>query len=370
MDELLKKRLLGAALLTGLVTIFGPLLMKDKDAPSPKDVPAPIKGVVTQPMPLPLSPSAEAEKKQTDAALPSKAIPKSGYQIIPLNEPPPSPPPAPVLPPKTEPDKEGTIGNTTTIDGTFPPDEGEGKPFQTKPSKPVSTHSVEPVKPESITPKVPAKQEIHRTEPEKSNMEKKSDTPLAPTSRSIHPRAPDSSHTEKKPHTEKVPAPPHKPTSVLPSIDKSSASTTKQVEKHKPISTQHIPSEKAVKPAGIHSLHPVEKQEPDKVQTEYLSHTSKVPKTNVSEQKTDLPSEPKGWVVQVGTFTVEANAHALIKSLHSQHVSASLRVLQNRQGNPYYKVITGPHATRERAEEIQKKITSTTGTEGIILPHH
>jgi len=90
MDQPLKQRLTGTAIVVSLIVIFVPLFFDDKDqqgskgsAPEMAELPATLE---ERPMEIPRSGADTAETEKTDAVTGSGA-----YRIIPLNDPPPKP---------------------------------------------------------------------------------------------------------------------------------------------------------------------------------------------------------------------------------------------------------------------------------------
>lgn len=77
---------------------------------------------------------------------------------------------------------------------------------------------------------------------------------------------------------------------------------------------------------------------------------------------------PSAWIVQVGSFTGEANARALADKLRKHNVAVFVDSVAG-SGGALYRVRVGPELSKSRAEQIQKQIENAVGIKGIILPH-
>lgn len=73
-----------------------------------------------------------------------------------------------------------------------------------------------------------------------------------------------------------------------------------------------------------------------------------------------------GWVVQMGSFSREANARSLMADLRK----AGYAVLIERRGSqqrPSYRVKVGPVTTRDQANALKASLKKTSGIDGIVM---
>ncbi len=71
------------------------------------------------------------------------------------------------------------------------------------------------------------------------------------------------------------------------------------------------------------------------------------------------------WMVQVGTFTVARNAHALEARLTQSGFNAHVeKVLSGNR--PGYRVRVGPEQTRDQARQLKDRIAARLGLEGMV----
>jgi cell division septation protein DedD len=75
------------------------------------------------------------------------------------------------------------------------------------------------------------------------------------------------------------------------------------------------------------------------------------------------------WVVQLGSFNSEANARILVEKLRQAHFSTHIETMTTGSGAMMYRVQTAPEMDRRRADETLKKMESSSGVHGIVLPH-
>jgi len=72
------------------------------------------------------------------------------------------------------------------------------------------------------------------------------------------------------------------------------------------------------------------------------------------------------WVVQLGSFSSEANANALNKKLRKAGYTAFVEPLKQKSG-VIYRVRVGPELLRSNALALQKKLKKTTNMDGIVV---
>jgi len=88
------------------------------------------------------------------------------------------------------------------------------------------------------------------------------------------------------------------------------------------------------------------------------------------ENKVTKPAVKKpivsGWVVQLGSFSVQKNALKLRDSLRKNgHASFVEEITHN--GKKSYRVRVGPEQTRELANELKKKLKAETKLDGFVV---
>ncbi len=97
------------------------------------------------------------------------------------------------------------------------------------------------------------------------------------------------------------------------------------------------------------------------------------PRKPVSEQasavapKTDS-GEPQAWVVQMGSFSEQANAMALRDRIRSKRYPAYVEAVDTFQGT-IYRVRVGPERTRAKAEALQTRLRKVFNLNGMVFPH-
>ena len=80
------------------------------------------------------------------------------------------------------------------------------------------------------------------------------------------------------------------------------------------------------------------------------------------------PSEVTGWVVQVGSFSKQANAEQLRDKLRKLGM-ASFVVTGVSDSQTVYRVRVGPEVNREDAEKLQAKIKQKTKLNGLVMKY-
>jgi DedD protein len=76
-----------------------------------------------------------------------------------------------------------------------------------------------------------------------------------------------------------------------------------------------------------------------------------------------------GWVVQVGSFSSEANALALRDKLRKQKFPAFVEALASDEGKPIYRVRVGPELDTDRAQALRQKLSEKAKIDGIVMHH-
>jgi DedD protein len=342
MDEQLKRRLMGAAIVTALAVIFVPMAFEDKSAAPAEtaaaDIPTVPDTIEQTAIELPKSPEDVA---QPEAAAPErqdgKKAPETGsYRIVPLEDAPPKPAPAPAK--AAGPGAGAPSDAEAEEEEEFADDEG-GEASAVQPAVTGPKASLAPGK-TADKGKAPAPQKVKPA----AKVAADAPTPAVP---------------EEAPR----PAAPAKP----------KAAPAKAPE---PIA----PKPKAAPaPARAPAEPPVVKNPNPKPVAEAAPAEAAAPKPAPVAQGTPakpMPAKPKEaagapstWVVQAGSFTAEANAKALVEKLRKQNLPANIHITHKESGD-IYRVTVGPELNRARAEQMQKQVEGAVGIKGILLPRH
>jgi DedD protein len=92
---------------------------------------------------------------------------------------------------------------------------------------------------------------------------------------------------------------------------------------------------------------------------------------------TTMPSQPanpakveqaRAWVVQVGSFSQQANAISLRDKLRKHKFTAFVESIQSF-GSTVYRVRVGPHVLRTDAEAQQASLAKQLNVKGVVLAH-
>lgn len=360
MDDQLKRRLMGATIVTALAVIFVPMLFEDKSAgPSggaPSEVPALPEPIEQRAIELPKS-AADVAPAEDSTGKSTKRAPETGYRIVPLEDTPPKPAkPAPAQTPAAQaelevPPEEDLIG-----------DEGGEAPEEQPPAK----AKVSALKPATAPDKAAD------TGTKAASGKKPKAGASGPVARAMDGGEPEADEPPALGEEEAAPsAQPPKP-KAAPAAGKPAEVPPKKPEKAKP---SHVPPPKpaaakpeSVKPAAkAAAAKPAPVAEPAEEESAPPARPS--PAKPAGRTAAPPPAEPpSAWVVQAGSFAGEANARALADKLRKQNLPAYVHV-SHRESGDIYRVTVGPELNRARAEQIQKQIESTVGIKGMILPH-
>lgn len=91
------------------------------------------------------------------------------------------------------------------------------------------------------------------------------------------------------------------------------------------------------------------------------------PETTASKTPTNIPSN--AWMIQVGSFGSEANAHGLANELQKSGFKAFVELIQGNNGASLYRVAVGPQAGRGNAESIRDSLLQKMGMKTLIKPY-
>ncbi len=326
MDEQLKRRLVGAAVISGLAVLIVPQFFEDK---SPTD-----SAGLPQPLALPRQTGAAApEADAQSASRETQEAParKRKYEVVPLDD-------APAATPQTAP---------ATQDASV-----------------------------AATPSTAAAPEATVETPAYRDEDAEVPAPL------IKPRAVSSRSAKSKPVTSKPPAetasgptPAKKPrlpapeTSVPPAASKPKASP-KPARTEAPASPKPAKAGKTAKPVAEISIPRAPENSPTKPAPTVKKEAEKPAKKSAAAApiKPAATKTAKGasWTVQAGTFADEANAKKLADKLKKSGLPVKIHPAEGSNGK-VYRVTVGSSLDRSRAEKVQKNLSSQHGVKGMML---
>ena len=115
-------------------------------------------------------------------------------------------------------------------------------------------------------------------------------------------------------------------------------------------------------PAPVHKVKPASKEPPKKT----VKSTAKTDRKPA--QKSLRAGKGAGYVVQVGSFSLNANAESVKKKLAKAGFPAFVQeVIIN--GKPIYRVKVGPRPSRGDADQLRLRLIDKLHMEGIIVAH-
>jgi DedD protein len=79
-----------------------------------------------------------------------------------------------------------------------------------------------------------------------------------------------------------------------------------------------------------------------------------------------LANQPAAWVVQLGTFSHEANAKRLIAGLRKKGYDAYFRPLIDVRGHRFLRVFVGPEIRKVSAKQLLKKLSADFHLRGAV----
>lgn len=315
MDEQLKRRLVGAAIIIALAVIVVPFFFEDK---APKDASELPDAMDARPLVLPkqesaASDSAPASEKRTSAA-PSK---KRSYEVVSLDDP---SKPANESPAEAAPK---TAAVNESAEEPIADEEGEAR-------------MEEAPKPQAVKPVSPARAAAPKIAP-------------AP----VKPKAPAVVADEPQVAPKRVEA---APTKVRPIEPSSAAHKTAATTDVAPVVKK--PQANTASPKGAVSVPPVAKPNGAQVQA---------PTKPVLASSGAQASQAAVYTVQAGTFNDETNASTLVEKLKKRNLPARLIAIEGPNGK-VYRVTVGSKLDHGKAEQIQKQLAAQDGLKGLIMP--
>ena len=322
MDEQLKRRLVGAAVIMLLAVIVIPLFFEDKSPKDPSTLP---EAMQEHPLALPPADSAGASpaiaEESTPAPSPVTSNKKRKYEVVPLDD-------SPAKPVKVEPAPQDPAPNVVS---TMPAD-----------SAPYSEDEVEDTSPiPSVSGESPAPSSKPKTATRKP-------TATITESQAVKPKA-KSTVTETQTRAGSAPTSSRKSENSTPTKPvKTTTSSTANKPTTNVKSTTEAPAKKSATP-GVATASQATKKSPA------------LPATKPKQS-----AEGKSWTVQAGTFADESNARNLVENLRKRNLPAKVHVVEGRSGK-VYRVTVGSGLEKNQAEKIQKQLSSRDGVNGVIL---
>ena len=314
MDEQLKRRLVGAAIIIALAVIVVPFFFEDK---APKDASELPDAMDARPLVLPKQESAASESAPASEKRPSAAPSKKrSYEVVSLDDP---SKPANESPAETAP-KTATVNESA--EEPLAGDEGEAG-------------LEEAPKPQAAKPVSPARAAAPKIVP----------APDRPKSAAV-------AADEPQGVPKRVEAPPTKVRPIEPSsaAHKSAVTTDAPPVVKKPQATTAAPKSAA-------SVPPVAKPNGAQVQS---------PKPVPASSGAQAP-QAAVYTVQAGTFNDETNASTLVEKLKKRNLPARLIAIEGPNGK-VYRVTVGSKLDHGKAEQIQKQLAAQDGLKGLIMP--
>ena len=112
----------------------------------------------------------------------------------------------------------------------------------------------------------------------------------------------------------------------------------------------------------------------DKVLTDPVKQTNTIPAAQQTDKtKPKADSKPaktltkSSWLVQVGSFSSNENANALVKKLEANQLKAFARPATLDNGKVLYRVYVGPWLEKKQAEQRMDKVRTITQLNPIVI---
>ncbi|RQW83482.1 MAG: hypothetical protein EHM62_01990 [Methylococcus sp.] len=334
MDELLKRRLVGAAVISGLAVLIVPQFFEDKSPAGSAGLP--------QPLELPRQTNAAPAEAGSDSqSAPRENMEASSkkrkYEVVPLDDAPAAAPHAATAnqdaavsrPPST-----GAAAPEATLETPAYRDEDAEAPAPLIKPRAASSRSSQSAKSKPVASKSPAE----------------AGSVLAPAKKA---RA----STAETPVPSAAPKP------------KVSAKTTRTEASSSPNPTKTGKTAKPVVKAGTSRT--VENPTPKPSATAKREGEKPAKKTDVAASGQNKPAATKSakgssWTVQAGTFADESNAKKLAEKLKKSGLPVKVHPAEGSNGK-VYRVTVGSSLDRSRAEKVQKNLSSQHGVKGMML---
>ena len=146
----------------------------------------------------------------------------------------------------------------------------------------------------------------------------------------------------------------------------------------KPFESQIVSLDKSKPTAAVElpvtappTTRPVELPSSEKITEVVIPPEPKTPtptqKITANKAPANVPSN--AWMIQVGSFGNEANAHGLANELQKAGFKAFVELIQGSNGASLYRVAVGPEAGRGNAELIHDSLLQKMGMKTLIKPY-
>jgi DedD protein len=109
-------------------------------------------------------------------------------------------------------------------------------------------------------------------------------------------------------------------------------------------------------------------KEPEKSNTTITAKAAQTQQTEPKKSTSETSPASQGWVVQVGTFSNDDNAHRLRDKLKKHGFLVKL-VDVELKGEKAVRVRVGPYRQKRVAEKAQTQIRQKVGLEGVVLAY-
>ena len=96
--------------------------------------------------------------------------------------------------------------------------------------------------------------------------------------------------------------------------------------------------------------------------------TKSKPGASKATDKAAAQFKKPSWLIQVGSFSSNANARSLAKKLEEQKMKAFVRPVNLKQGEVLYRVFVGPWFEKRQAEAKVAQVTEITRLKPIVVP--
>lgn len=94
---------------------------------------------------------------------------------------------------------------------------------------------------------------------------------------------------------------------------------------------------------------------------------SRVAKNSTAAAKKNASFKQPSWLIQVGSFSSNANARSLAKKLEDRKMKAFVRPVNLKQGEVLYRVFVGPWFEKRQAESKLAQVTEITRLKPIVV---
>lgn len=325
MDEQLKRRLVGAAIVIMMAIVVVPLFFEDKTPSDPGSLPETMdEKTLVLPKTAEVSESPSGELPAALEPPHATTAKKRKYEVVPLDDGAPKPAKsetesAPASSgqqesPLEQPPESESEGFADEEGGAHAPSHGSGSAAASGSRKSHDGNVTHSVKSDSVR---------------HSSVEQK--------------------HTDK---SKQAGSSPHEAAASVPRASKKTGSTSAKTAITEPRSG--APAVKKV------PVSPTVSKDPK------LVHK---PSPTAASGSKQTATGAASWTVQAGTFVDETNARSLVEKLKKRNLPARVHVTEGSSGK-VYRVTVGPNLDRSRAEQIQQQLSAQDGVKGVMLPNH